>query len=47
MVEVLALVLAARANGLGAWEIVDEVEAVTRGALVVAAADFPPEDWTP
>jgi hypothetical protein len=47
MVEVLAVVLAARASGLDADEIVAEVEAVTRGALVVAGSDFVPEDWTP
>jgi hypothetical protein len=47
MVEVLAVVLAARASGLDADEIVAEVEAVTRGALVVAGPDFVPEDWTP
>jgi hypothetical protein len=35
------------ASGLDADEIVAEVEAVTRGALVVAAADFVPKDWTP
>jgi hypothetical protein len=35
------------ASGLDADEIVAEVEAVTRGALVVAGSDFVPEDWTP
>lgn len=45
MIEILALVLAARASGLDAGEIVGEVETVTRGARVVAAADFPPEEW--
>jgi hypothetical protein len=47
MLDVLALVLAGRASGLDDGEIVNEVEAVTLGAAVVAAADFPPKDWTP